>query len=210
MGQAPEALRADIEARREHMTETIDAIGDRVTPSRIAQRRVDRAKTWVGGVREKVMGSNEAPAYTGVAASSGSASNGPLGEVKEGAHHLAESVGDMPASVARQAGGNPLIAGALAFGMGALVASLLPETDSEHAAVEQFAPQIQAATDAVKDAGQHTVETAKGSAQGSVSDLKDSVAEKAQAVKAEATQAASEVKDEAKSAAAGDPPAPQR
>jgi len=177
------------------MTDTIDAIGDRVSPSRIAQRRVDRAKTWAGGVRERVMGS--APSIS--MGSPMASTSGVLGSAKEGAHHAAEAVSDLPATVGRQAGGNPLVAGAIAFGIGAMLASVLPETGPEHAAVEQFAPQIQAATDAAKDMGQQAVGAAKDSAQSSMQDLKQSVSEKADSVKSAATDAATEVKQQATS-----------
>src|SRR3954447_12062677 len=102
MGQAPEELRADIEARREQMTDTIDAIGDRVSPSRIAQRRVDRTKTWMGGVRERVMGSSP----VGMIRSAPESATGVLTGAKDGAQHAAEAMGDLPSSVGRQAAGN--------------------------------------------------------------------------------------------------------
>ena len=38
MGQESEELKADIEQRRENMSETIDAIEDRVVPGRIIER----------------------------------------------------------------------------------------------------------------------------------------------------------------------------
>ena len=42
MGQGPEELRHDIERRRDDLGETIDAIGDRVSPGRIIERRRNR------------------------------------------------------------------------------------------------------------------------------------------------------------------------
>ena len=57
MGQEAEALKADIEQRRESMTGTIDAIENKVVPSRIIERRRAAVSGWVGGVKERVMGS---------------------------------------------------------------------------------------------------------------------------------------------------------
>ena len=57
VGQESEALKADIEQRRESMTGTIDAIEDKVVPSRIIERRRTAVSGWVGGVKERVMGS---------------------------------------------------------------------------------------------------------------------------------------------------------
>ncbi len=195
MGQEPEALRADIEARRENMSETIDAIGDRVSPSRIAQRRVDKAKGWAGNVKVKVMGSPQP------SVSSYSAPSSPSGvdHVKDAALHAKESVGNVPASVGRSTGGNPLVAGVIAFGLGAMIASLLPETEAEKSAVEKVQPQIDAAAHSVADSGHEALDTAKEAAQGAVADLKDTATTKAQEVKSQATDAAAEVKQQASS-----------
>jgi hypothetical protein len=191
MGQRSEELRADIEQRRQDMGETIDAIEGRVSPSRIAQRRVDRAKSWAGGVRERVMGSAD------TSASLTDRATGGVDQVKQTAQHLGESVGDAPAALAQTTRGNPLVAGAIAFGLGALVASLLPETEPERQAVESVQPQLQAATDAVREAGQHTLETTKTSAQDAVAELKDSASDHVEQIKDEATDAADQVKQQA-------------
>ena len=79
--------------------------------------------------------------------------------------HAADAVANAPEQVQRATAGSPLIAGAVAFGLGALVAALLPETEPEQRAVAAVQPQLAAATDAVKDAGQQALETAKSSAQ---------------------------------------------
>ena len=57
MGQESEELRADIEQRRESMSDTIDAIEDRVVPGRIIERKRQAAREWTGGLRDRVMGS---------------------------------------------------------------------------------------------------------------------------------------------------------
>jgi hypothetical protein len=44
MGQAADELRNDIERTREDMAETLDAIGDRVSPRLQAQRQADRLR----------------------------------------------------------------------------------------------------------------------------------------------------------------------
>ena len=44
MGQAADELRQDIERTREDMAETLDAIGDKVSPRLQAERQMDRLR----------------------------------------------------------------------------------------------------------------------------------------------------------------------
>ncbi len=57
MGQSPEALRDEIAGTRQDMSETLEAIGDHVSPGRIVERRKNRIANSVQQVRERVMGS---------------------------------------------------------------------------------------------------------------------------------------------------------
>ena len=56
MGQSAEELRRDIEDTRNHMGTTLDAIGDRVSPSRIVDRRRNRMRATYWAARDAVMG----------------------------------------------------------------------------------------------------------------------------------------------------------
>ncbi len=191
MGQESEALRADIEQRRESMSGTIDAIEDKVVPSRIIERRRTAVSSWVGGAKERVMGSAHV---------AGDQASSAASKVSDGFSHAADAVGDAPQQVQRATAGSPLIAGAVAFGVGALVAVLLPETEPEQRAVAAVQPQLAAATDAVKDAGQQAIETAKSSAQDAAQELKSSATDHAHEVTDEAKSAATQVKDTAQQA----------
>ena len=188
MGQESEALREDIQQRRESMTGTIDAIEDKVVPSRIIERRRAAVTGWAGGIKERVMGS---PSTTDESASS------TIGKLSHGVSHATEAVSDAPAQVQRATAGSPLIAGAIAFGIGALVAALLPETGPEQRAVAAVQPQLNAATEAVKDAGQQALDTAKSSSQDAAQDLKDSATSHAHEVADQAKDAGQQVKDAA-------------
>jgi hypothetical protein len=188
MGQESEELRSDIEQRRASMTDTLDAIEDRVVPGRIIERRRQAVRGWAGGVKDRVMGTAQtATDQTGSA----------MGHVGAGMSHAADVVSDGPAQVQRATAGSPLIAGAVAFGLGALVAALLPQTEPERKAVEAIQPQLDAATDAVKDAGQHALDTAKSSTQDAVQDLKTSASEHAHEVAEQAKDAGEQVKESA-------------
>jgi len=188
MGEESEALKSDIERRRESMSGTIDAIEDRVVPSRIIERRRTAVKERVNGMKERVMGS---------AHSAGDRASATTDKISDGMGHAADAVTGAPQQVQRATAGSPLIAGAVAFGIGALVAVLLPETEPEQRAAAAVQPQLAAATEAMKDVGQQTLETAKSSAQDAAQEIKGSAAEHASDVTAEARDAAAHVKETA-------------
>jgi len=188
MGQESEALKADIEQRRESMTGTIDAIENKVVPARIIERRRAAVGGWVGNVKERVMGSAHA---------AGDQASSTASKVSDGVSHATDAVTNAPEQVQRATAGSPLIAGAVAFGIGALVAVLLPETEPEQRAMAAVQPQLAAATDAVKDAGQHALQTAKSSAQDAAQELKSSATDHAHEVADEAKSAGNQVKETA-------------
>jgi len=190
MGQTADDLRSDIEQRRENMSGTVDAIEDRVVPRRIIDRRKKAARGWLGSTRERVMGSTR---------QIGGRVSETTGSMTSGAQHMAEEITDAPAQVMEQTRGAPLVAGGVAFGIGALLALVLPESEPEHRMAEKMAPQLAAATDAAKQAGTQTLETAKSSAQEAVGELKDVAKDHAQDVAGQAKTAAEEVKSSATS-----------
>ena len=57
MAQDRQELRQDIERIRDELDETLDALGEQVSPRRIAQRRKDAMRTRVARVRTTVMAS---------------------------------------------------------------------------------------------------------------------------------------------------------
>jgi uncharacterized protein YjbJ (UPF0337 family) len=52
----PELIRRDIESTRADLSRDVDALTEKVSPSRAVGRKVDRAKGAVGSVKDKVMG----------------------------------------------------------------------------------------------------------------------------------------------------------
>ena len=119
------------------------------------------------------------------------------GKLSDGVSHATDAVTNAPEQVQRATAGSPLIAGAIAFGLGALVAVLLPETEPEHRAVAAVQPRLAAATEAAKDVGQQALETAKSSAQDAAQELKSSATDHAHEVTDEAKNAAAQVKETA-------------
>jgi hypothetical protein len=173
MGQEPAELRRDIERRRDELGDTIDAIGDRVSPGRIIERRRNRMTEGIRSFKDRVMGTM----------------SDATGAVGDAAGSVRDHVG--PGAVKGQAAGSPIGAGMVAFGIGFLVAAAMPATQPEVDAAHK-------AEDALEPAKSALVETAQNVG----SELKDRAVDAAQQVKETATGAAGEVATTAKQEAA--------
>jgi len=181
-------LRSEIEDTREHLGDTLDAIGDRVSPGRIVERRKNRARQSIDTMRERVMGA--APTKPSTVGVRDSASNA-VASVGEGVRHA-------PDAVASGTQGSPLVAGGLAFGLGILVAALLPTTETEASVADSVVEPLKAeATDIGKEVGS----TAKESATQAGQEAKAALSDAAATVKGEASSAAQDVKQSASDAA---------
>ena len=162
MGANTESLRQEIEGTRSDLGETLDAIGDRVSPGRVIERRKNRMFQGVESLRHQVMGT---------------------------AHDAADGVGGVPDMVREGTEGAPMLAGALAFGVGFLFAAVLPTTRPEQqvgsAVMDKAQPVKDQLVEAGKEIGEHLAEPAK---------------ESAMAIKDAATSGVQTVVEEAKSA----------
>ena len=193
MGEESHQLRQQIEQTRQELGTDVDALTEKVSPKRVMERRVEGTKNAIGGLKERVMGTT-----SDVTSSAGGTVSGAASTVQDTVSSAASSVGDTAVSTAhkarRQAEGNPLAAGLIAFGIGWLVSSLLPASQKERELAHQVKDQAQPAVQAV---GQQAAQV--------LSEVKDNLQEPAQeavqSVKDTATDAAGTVKDEARSAA---------
>jgi gas vesicle protein len=207
VGEESDQLRRQIEQTRRELGTDVDALGEKVSPRRVMERRVDRTRNSIGGLKEKIMGTT-----SDVSSSAGGAVSGAASSVQDtvsgaasGVQHAASSVGDTAADTAyrarRQAQGNPLAAGLVAFGLGWLVSSLLPPTEKERQLAHQVKDQAQPAVQAVgQQAGQALSEVRDNlqqPAQEAVESVKQTAADAAGTVKDEARSAAGEVQDQA-------------
>jgi hypothetical protein len=195
-------LRNEIEDTREHLGDTLDAIGDRVSPGRIVERRKNRARQSIDSVRERVMGAvPSAPSMPSVKttmAGPRDAASGTMSSVSEGAHSVVEGVKHAPEMAASGAQGNPLVAGGIAFGLGVLVASLLPTTEAEASVAGSVVEPVK---EQATEIGKEVASTAKDAAAQAGQEAKQAVSEAATAVKDEASSKAEDVKQTASDAA---------
>jgi gas vesicle protein len=192
MGETTDQLKADIEYRRERMSGTVDAIEDRVVPGRIIRRRSEAARGWMGQARTRVMGPPQR-----IKAQVGAVP----GQATASVHQLAENVTGLPEQISGQTRGAPLVAGSIAFGVGALIALLAPETPAEQHLAATLEPQIATLTDAAKETAHAATDSAKESVQQSVDELKDVASEHVSKASEQAHDAVEQVKNTAKETA---------
>jgi len=174
MGQSAEELRQDIERTRTELGGTMDAIGDRVSPGRIIERRKNRVVLGVRSARDRVMGT------------AGDAG----GSVAGAASDAAGAVKDLPSTIRQQSQGNPMLAGAVAFGVGLVVAAAIPPSQAERNASSQIKEKAAPLGEKVGEAAKEVAENLKEPAQQAVAEVKDAASAGAERVTESAKDAA--------------------
>ncbi|TQM43946.1 DUF3618 domain-containing protein [Pseudonocardia cypriaca] len=207
----PEQIRAEIERTQTALGQDVDALTEKVTPKKIVERRVDRARSTMGRWKENVMGaspvgrgdvtsaaqgaagtvSQAAQSVSGTAASTVSEA---ASTVSDAASTGAQALQQAPEVIRQQARGNPLAAGLIAFGAGWLVSSLLPASRKE----QELAGQA-------KDMAQQVAQPLGQTVGQAASEVKENLREPAQqaveSVRSTATEAGQTVAEEGKAAA---------
>ena len=56
MGEETARLRAEIDQTRENLTRDVDLLAEKTSPSKIMERRVEKTKRGLSGLKDKVMG----------------------------------------------------------------------------------------------------------------------------------------------------------
>ena len=59
MGEESARLRREIEQTRENLTHDVDVLAEKTSPSKIMERRVDRTKRGLSGLKDKVFGDHD-------------------------------------------------------------------------------------------------------------------------------------------------------
>ena len=180
MNKSPEEIRADIERSRIELGEDVDALADKVTPSKIMHRQTSKVKSAVGSAKDRVFGVVDDVQSS--VSEKGAQASGAVSDVKDRAIQKAE--------------GNPIAVGLIAFGVGMLVSSLIPASTKEKEVADDLKdraqPLIDEVTDVAKEVGGHLQEPARDAATA----VKDAAADAMDHVKSDATAATTEVKDQ--------------
>jgi ElaB/YqjD/DUF883 family membrane-anchored ribosome-binding protein len=204
---SPEQIKRDIERTRAELSNDVNVLSEKVTPSRIMQRRVRRTRDTVAGLKERIMGSNGGGLRDSTSDSARSAVSSAGDAVSSAKDTLSDAASSAPRAVRRQAEGNPLAAGLIAFGVGWLVSSLAPASQAE----QQLATQVKdKASDVAQPLAQQAQQAAKEvatnlqePAQQAVEQVKATAQDATDTVTEQAKGAASDVKDEARAQASG-------
>lgn len=188
MSTRTEELRMDIAEERRELAESIEAIGDRVSPGRMVERRTNRVKDRLSTVKDTVMGAAPSMPHP---------------------HAPSMSTPSMPSmpDVAGTTKGNPVAAGLVAFGAGLLAASIFPATRKEaevaqsaREAVEPVAQEIgKEVASGLQEQAKEAAEQVKETATEGAEQVKQAATTATEHAKEAATEATAEVKDQASS-----------
>jgi len=175
-------VRREIEATRYELGGTIDAIGDRVIPGRVIERRKNQVSQSARSVVDRVMGKAH--------------------DARDAVSSAGESVGEAPGAVLSQTQGAPLVAGVVAFAAGFVVAAAFPPSQSEKTVVaDKLADKVEPLKAELKHTGQEVAEHLKEPATDAVQSVKSAAQDAAQEVAGTAKDAARQTSGEVQGAA---------
>ena len=177
----PDQIREEIRQTREALSNDVDALAYKASPSRIVHERTSRIRGALHGARARIMG---AASDVGDRASS---------TASDAVDSLADSAGTAASQLRRTAEGNPLAAGVIVFGTAWLVSSVLPRSEPEQqvaqkvkqVAAQHAGPVTDALGESAREIGEH---------------LREPAAQAVESVKATTTEAVQTVKDDASAA----------
>ena len=185
MGQTTEELRERLDSQRDELGRDLDAIGDRVSPGRIVDRRKAAVRDSFGRARNAVMGTAD------------TAASSTTDRVKDAASAVGDAASAAPRAITSGTQGNPFAAGMIAFGAGALLGSLLPTTEPEARAARQVQPTFEAAASKAGGQAQQIADTMKEHAGDAAERLQESVHSAADDIKTDAGAAVQDTKSAA-------------
>jgi hypothetical protein len=225
ISEDPDQIRRDIERTQANLSSDVDALTEKVTPSRIVERRVGRARAAAGRLRERVMGSDGPPAHHRIGAGHAydnygdarygqvqTAGNGvtdaassAASSVSDAASTAASTVSDAASSAATavqqapQAARRQTQGNPLAAGLIAFGAGWL--ISSLLPASRQEQQLAEQARDKATELGQPLAEKAKQAATEVRDNLQEPARQAVESVKSTATDAGQTVADEGRAAA---------
>ena len=164
-------VRNEIDDTREHLGATVEAIGDRVLPGRIIERRKETTARSLRGLRDRIMGT----------------AHDTREQLADSAGSTVDHLRDAPESLAHRTEGSPLAAGGVAFAIGLLAAAVWRPTAPERQVVEKVADAAPELTADVAQMGRDVADSVKEQAVGAAEEIKASVTDAGDAMKAAAT-----------------------
>ena len=191
MTNNPEEIRRDIERTRAELSQDVNTLAEEANPATMARRKVEGVKSGARGLRNRVFGDPEDPWDEGAV--------GDVGHRAQSAvEDAAGAVQDVPRRVGRSTQGNPLAAGLVAFGLGALVGGLLPSTRTERDMAVKAKEQAQPLLDEAAGMAQEAVDHVRPRAEEALENVKDAATSAGQHVRDEAMVGKDAVADQAR------------
>ena len=185
-------IRERIELTRSSLSDTVDSLADQANPAHLAQRQVSKVKGRLRRLVDRIVGS---------AHDAADSTTGAAHELAGRGSEVGDLVADAPRAVRRQTEGSPLTAGAVAFGLGLLVAAAFPASSKERELARAAKEQAQPLTDRLAAAGQEVADNLAEPAREAAEALKDSATQAVQHVQDEGKDAVAEVQDAARDSA---------
>ncbi|MEY9952344.1 DUF3618 domain-containing protein [Leifsonia sp. EB34] len=195
MTDDPDVIRAEIENTRRSLSGDVDALADKVTPSKIADRQKRKVKGAFHSFTQRIMGSDDEDEYY-----SGHAHRSVAARTGDALDDAKDATADAGRRVVAKAEGNPVAVGLVAFGLGLLAASLIPASDKEQELAAKAKDAAQPMLQEAAEVGKEIANDLKQPAQEAVEAVKETAQESVETVRAEATDRAGDVADDAKEA----------
>ena len=185
-----------MEDRRAAVSRDLEAVGDRLSPGRMVERRRAAMRARFSDIRNSVMGTADS-ATTSVRDAAGSATD----SIRDSAGSAVGAIQRAPSAageaVIQQTEGNPLAAGLIAFGAGLLAATLLPPSNKEQELASKAEPGLRTAVDELRSGAEAAVEQVRPMAEEAVQQVKDDAKEAVESVREEARSGAESIKEQA-------------
>ena len=184
MGTSTEELSNDIARTRAELSQDVDALQDKVSPSAIMERRKSAVRARVSSMKDRVMGTGQSV----------------VGSGQDAVHGVGSATSSAGSAIEDRVEGSPLAAGLVAFGTGLVVAGLIPASKVETQGAQRL-------KEAAQEHGQPVMDQAKSAAQEVGEQLKEKASEAVDEVKSSAQESAERVKQEAPTGSSTDDPA---
>ena len=171
-------LRRDLAGQRDDIGRDLEAIGDRLSPGRVADRSRERARRRVDSWRERVMGIEQ--------------------QTKTQIGSTIPSPSDTSSMVEERVQGSPIAVGLVAFGLGFIAGSVLPASRTEQDLAKKVEPQVERVAGELADTAREAADHLKPAVQEEAAAVKDdattAVSNSTEAARAEASAAAQDIR----------------
>jgi uncharacterized protein DUF3618 len=194
---SPDQIEQQIERTRTSLSGHVDELEEKVSPGKAVGRRVDRVRSSMTSIKERVMGSSDdGTGVQTVASSTKGAVSSAASNVGDAASSVGQSASQAPQAARRQTHSNPLAAGVIAFGVGWLLSSLAPASEAEKNLALQAEEKAQSAVEPLKEQAQEMAQNLKGPAQQAAHEVTSTAQRAADDVKSTAQEGVAQTREQ--------------